>query len=102
MDWPLVLPSHLDGLVTATGLQNAVAPCGETLAGHRPQRFFVFQCQNGFCAFRTFASHFQSANQGRRLSLRARQIDVESGTRPRYAVNPDIAATLLNDSVDRC
>src|ERR1035437_3506594 len=101
MNWPLVLLSHLDGLVTSTSLQNAVAPRGETLAGHCPQRFVVFQYQNGFCAFRAFAPHLQSANQGRSLSVHARQIDVESGTRPRCAGNPDIAAILLNDSVDR-
>src|SRR5271157_3954571 len=102
MDWPLVLLSQLDGLVTSTGLQNGVAPRSEALASHCPQRFFVFQYQNGFCAFRILTSPFQSVNQGRRRFVNARQIDVESGTRPQCAGNPDIAATLLNDSVDRC
>src|SRR5271166_2766334 len=102
MDLPLGLLSQLDGPAPTTGLQNAVAARGETLAGHFPQRFFVFQYQNGFRAFRTFASHFQSVNQGRRRFVHARQIDVESGTRPQCAGNPDVAATLLNDSVDRC
>src|SRR5271165_5676643 len=102
MDWPLVLLSQLDGLVTSTGLQNGVAPRSEALASHCPQRFFVFQYQNGFCAFRILTSPFQSVNQGRRRFVDARQIDVESGTRPQCAGNPDIAATLLNDCVHGC
>jgi transposase len=38
----------IGGLVTSAGLQNVVPPGSETLAGHCPQRFLVFQCQNGF------------------------------------------------------
>src|ERR1035441_9957257 len=63
MDWPLGLLSQFDGPATSTGWQNAVSPRGETLAGHFPQRFFIFQYQNCFRAFRILAAQFQSVDR---------------------------------------
>ena len=65
---------HVDGMISATGLQDVVAVRGETLARHLPQRFFVFQQENCFCASWILASLFQAGNQWRSFFIYPRAI----------------------------
>src|ERR1700733_2925263 len=92
-DRSLVLLGHLDGMISATGLQDVVAVHSETLARHLPQRPSVFHQENCFCASWILASLFQASNQWRSFFIHSRQIDVEGRTGSWRARNPDISGS---------
>src|SRR6266852_3421652 len=81
-------------------LQDGVAVRPEDVAGKLTHRQFVFDQEDSLVT----PSGLRRARTGRRRvdsSLNARQVDFERRAAPRFAVDPDVSAALLDDSIDR-
>jgi hypothetical protein len=90
---------QLQGLLAVGRLQHLKPSLRERAPGHGANQWIVFDQQNPPAA--RASRHFLgglSSYGGDRLRHR-REVELESGAEPRFAVRPDVPAALLHDAV---
>ena len=96
MDRSLVLLAEKQGFVAVPGLEDVVAVPQEDRAGDDPELLLIFDEEH-----RLGPADRGHLDRGFHLQaglVRARQVDLERRSLPELAVDPDVAAALLNDS----
>src|SRR3989441_5198005 len=92
----------LNGGGAVGGLQHGVSLSLERLAGQAPEIAFILNEQNGFVPRPRFGGHDRRLNgNGFPGCTHARQVDLERSALARFAIDPDVAFALLDDTVNR-
>ena len=93
-------PADLQGFRPARGRQNGVAELPQNPHREVADRLFVLHHQNGFAAALPGCRGVPSGRFRQRFG-NAREIQLEGGPLPRFAINPDVSAGLFDDAVNR-
>src|SRR5690606_20631531 len=86
---------ELNGFHAVTGRNDGVAGFGENAFGEFPEPVVVFDQKNAFGA--AFDPACRGSMNGFDGGFGQRQVDFETGTDARFAVDVDVAAALLDD-----
>src|ERR1043165_537128 len=99
MNWIIVLTAQAQGFFATTGVEHVVAGLLQYLARESTNDVLVFHQQDSFRSSWRGSLHTWTFYRFL-VAFEVRQINLDGGATVRLAVDPDVAAALLHDSVN--